>query len=221
MIELLRGIPIFSGLYDSQLQNLSNVCVQKVYPAGTVIFQENEQGTVFYIVLSGSVKIFTSNKSGDNKILSICSSGDSFGELSLLDGNPRSATAQTIETTKLLTLSTHSFHSLLRENFEINLQIIQQLSKRLREMNQQVHDLTYMDARKRVIKVLIKLVESHGTRIGNLVKIRINLNYDEFSQFAGVPKQVLFRVFEDLQLKKILQVSDNEFRFDITQLLKK
>lgn len=217
MIEMLREIPLFSGLDEAHLKVISDECTVNSYAAGTVLFREKEVGTLLYLVISGLVKIYSSNAGGEDKILSIMGKGDCFGELALLDGKPRSASAQVIEDAKVLTLSAKSFHSLLRFNIDMALHIIKDLSTRLRETNQHVHDLTYLDAKKRVVKNLVKLANDHGTRIGNDVRFKINLNYDEIAQMAGVGKPLLFQVFNELQTKGILSVSANSF---ILHLLK-
>jgi CRP/FNR family cyclic AMP-dependent transcriptional regulator len=218
MIEQLREAPLFSKLTDAQLQQISNECTTNTYPAGTILFRENDIGTVFYLVLSGAIKIYTSNQQGEDKILSIFTKGDSFGELSLLDGKPRSATAQSIEETKLISLTAKNFNKLLREHFDITLSIVAQLSTRLRETNQQLHDVTYLDAKQRVMKNLVKLAGTHGSRDGKTIKIKINLNYDEVSQLVGVAKPLLFQVFNELQSIGILHVMDNEFVLDLKKL---
>lgn len=218
MIDLLQNISLFSSLHNSQLQSIADKCTTRTFKAGTILFRENEIGTTFYLVVSGAVKIYTTNKHGEDKIMSILSVGDSFGELALLDGKPRSATAQAIEDTKVLSLSAKQFQQLLKDHFDINLSILKQLSARLRETNQQVQDLTYMDARQRVVKNLIKLANDHGSRNGTIVQIQIKLNYNELSQLAGVPKTLVFQVLHELQSKRILTVSGEQFLLDLKDM---
>lgn len=218
MFEILRDIPLFADLDNQLLQKIADECTVSNYAAGTILFRENEVGTVLYLIVYGTVKIFSSNSHGEDKILSIMSKGDCFGELSLLDGKPRSATAQVIEDTRVLTLSSKRFHSLLQYNFEMALHIIKDLSTRLRETNQQVHDLTYLDARKRVIKNLVKLANDYGIRNGNYIRFKINLNYDDIAQMAGVTKPLLFQVFNELQMKGILAVSTSEFVLHLSKM---
>ncbi len=170
------------------------------------------------MVISGSVKIFTTSSSGEEKILSICKSGESFGELSLIDGKPRSASAQTLENCVLLTLTGQSFLDLLRTHFDITLGIMQELSSRLRDTNQQVFDLTFLDARTRVIKSLIKMANKHGLRNGTTITIKLVLNFDEISQLAGVQKVTLMQVIRDLEEKQILTISSSDFKLDLAKL---
>ncbi|HZG75909.1 MAG TPA: Crp/Fnr family transcriptional regulator [Paenibacillus sp.] len=218
MIELLRETELFSGLSEPLLRSIADECVTNTYPSGTILFRENEVGTLLYFVVSGAIKIFTTNANGESKILSIITRGDSFGELSLLDGRPRSATAQVIEDTKLISLSSKSFNNLLKNNHDITLGIIRQLSTRLRETNQQVQDLTYLNSKQRVMKNLLQLASSHGRRNAKQIHVRLSLNYDELSQMAGVTKPVLFQVFHELQEKRILSFVDKEFILDLSKL---
>jgi CRP/FNR family cyclic AMP-dependent transcriptional regulator len=218
MIDFLRKVPLFSSLNNSQLTIISNICSKKSFKANTVLFHEKELGSVFYIVFSGSVKIYTAATSGEEKILSLFKTGDSFGELSLIDGKPRSASAQTLEDSVMIALSAPNFLDMLKSNFDISLCIMQELCNRLRDTNQHVHDLTFLDARSRVIKSLIKLANKNGIRSGNIVTIKMMLNYDEVSQMAGVQKPILMQVIRDFQERQILTFLGNEMKLDLAKL---
>lgn len=218
MLEFIKRVPLFAQLNEQQLNALAQICTRRSYRASTVLFAEKDFGSVFYIVISGSVKIFTSGSTGEEKILSICKSGESFGELSLIDGKPRSASAQTLEDSVLLSMTANNFLDLLRSHFDITLGIMQELSGRLRETNQQVYDLTFLDARTRVIKSLITMANKHGIRSGNTITIKLVLNFDEISQLAGVQKVTLMQVIRDLEEKRILAISPSDFKLDLAKL---
>src|SRR5690606_18700561 len=143
----------------------------------TILFKEKEHGSDFYIVLSGSIKIFTTHQ-GEEKVLTVFSAGDSFGELSLIDGKPRSASAQVVENSVLFNIPGDKFMDLLKNNFEITRSIMRELCDRLRNTNQHVHDLTFLDARTRVVKSLISIANKGGTRSGTTITFRVSLNFD-------------------------------------------
>ena len=189
MIDILKKVPLFSQLNEEQLGALAHICTRRSITRGIVLFSEKEVGSVFYMVLSGFVKIFTTSSSGEEKILSICKSGESFGELSLIDGKPRSASAQTLEDSVLLTLTGQNFLELLRTHFDITLGIMQELSSRLRDTNQQVFDLTFLDARTRVIKSLIKMANKHGLRNGNTITINFVLTLMKYLNWPAYKKR--------------------------------
>ncbi|MDQ1912378.1 Crp/Fnr family transcriptional regulator [Paenibacillus sp. GD4] len=218
MIDFLTKVPLFANLNTDQLASIGAICSKKSFKTGTILFQEKEPGSIFYIVYSGSVKVYTRAVTGEEKILSTFNAGDSFGELSLIDGKPRSASAQTLEDSVLITLAAQNFLELLRSNFDISLVIMRELCDRLRDTNQHVHDLTFLDARTRVIKSLIKLANKNGKRQGNVITIRMMLNYDELSQMAGVQKPVLMQVIRDFQERQILTFTGVDMKLDLARL---
>ncbi|HEY0828953.1 MAG TPA: Crp/Fnr family transcriptional regulator [Bacilli bacterium] len=218
MLDFLSKVPLFKKLNQIQLQCIGNICVKKGVKEGSILFRENEPGEIFYILALGSIKIYTTHLTGEEKILSIFKPGDSFGELSLIDGKPRSATAQALEDSILFALGGANFYELLKANFDITLCIMQELAHRLRDTNQHVHDLTFLDARTRVIKNLIQMANKQGIRKGSLIVIKMALNFDELSLMAGVPKNVLMQVIRDFHERQILSISNTEFTLDLAKL---
>lgn len=172
----------------------------------------------FYIILAGSIKLFTKSNNGEEKVLSLVNSGESFGELSLLDGRPRSASAQTLETTTLLELSSEQFMALMQSHFDITRGILAELCRRLRQTNEHVNDLTFLDGRTRVLKNLITLANKNGKREGNIISIHMALNYDELAQMAGVTKPVLSEVIRELEQRGVLQFGINEYKLNLLKL---
>lgn len=218
MLEMLKLVSFFNHLNDEQLEKIYSLCLKKTYPAGTILFKENEVGDVFYILLSGSVKIYTSNRSGEEKILSVFKAGDSFGELSLIDGKPRSASAETLEQSTLYTLKSQDFLDLIKKNFDISIGIMQELAERLRATNEHVHDLTFLDARTRVIKNLVVMANKMGVRSGQIIEIKSSLNYDELARMAGVQQRTLIEVLRDLQDKKLVSFTPQSIILDLSKL---
>ena len=217
MIQLLQKAPLFSSLTTEQLELIAQSCTRKAVKAGTLLFREKELGADLYIVLSGSVKIYTSS-GGEDKILTVFKAGDNFGELSLLDGKPRSASAQTLEDSVMIVLEKTSFLNVLSHNFDITVNIMQELCQRLRDTNQHVHDLTFLDSRTRVLKHLITMANKHGVREGTKISLRIVFDFDDLSRMAGVQKDTLMQVIRELQTKTILQVTDEGFTIDLAKL---
>ena len=218
-MRFLRQVALFRHLNDYQLAIINNMCTRESYFAGHVLFREGDPGSVFYMVISGSVKIYTSNAEGQEKILSIMKAGDSFGELALIDQEPRSASAQVMEDAVLYALRRDHFLSLLKANFEITVGIMKELSARLRETNRQVHDLVFLDERSRITKSLVKIAARDGQRDGQQIYFRVGLNYDELAQLAGVKKDTLLQALREFQDRKVLQISSDHFVLDLSRIL--
>jgi CRP/FNR family cyclic AMP-dependent transcriptional regulator len=217
-IRKLKNVPLFSSLTNDQLAVIGYHCERKSYQSGTVLFREKQLGDDFFIILAGSVKIFTSNAGGEEKILTVVKAGESFGELSLIDGKPRSASAQTLEDCTMLVLNKSNFLEVLRQHFDISMCIMQELCHRLRDTNAHVHDLTFLDSRTRILKNLIQMANKHGIRRGTTITLKVVLNYQELSRMAGVQQEILMQVLRELQMKSILLISADEFTIDLSKL---
>lgn len=218
MIEWLKKVSLFDNLNSEQLEQILRISNRRMIPAGSILFHEKDLGLIFYVVLAGSIKIFTKSSTGEEKVLSLISAGESFGELSLLDGRPRSASAQTLENTTVLELSSEQFMNLMQTHFDITQGILAELCRRLRQTNEHVNDLTFLDGRTRVLKNLITLANKNGKREGNLISIHMTLNYDELAQMAGVSKPVLSEVVRELEAKGVLQFGINEYKLNLLKL---
>ncbi|MBB6729299.1 Crp/Fnr family transcriptional regulator [Cohnella zeiphila] len=218
MIDRLRKVGLFDSLSEEQLEQVLKISQRRAFPPGTVLFGEKEPGTAFYIVLSGSIKLFTRSAAGEEKVLSVAGPGDSFGELALLDGGPRSASAQTLEPSLLLEISSEPFMGLLQAHFDIARGILVELCRRLRQTNEHVNDLTFLDDRTRVLKNLIALANKHGKRDGLFITIHVALNYDELAQMAGVDKRILSDVLRELESRGVLQFGLNEYKLNLSKL---
>lgn len=136
----------------------------------------------------------------------------------LKERKPRSATAQTLEDTILIGITATHFIQVMRANFDIALCIMSELSQWLRDTNLYVFDLTFLDARTRVIKNLIQLANKHSIRNGTTIRIKLNLNYDELNQLAGVQNNVLVQVIRDLQDHGIIKLGRSDFTLDLNKL---
>lgn len=216
--EWLGKVNLFSTLSASQLAEIEAACHRTTYRTGTILFHEKEPGSVFYIILSGSVKIYTSSELGEDKLLSICKPGDSFGELALIDGLPRSASAQALEDAEVLSLSRPKFVQLLQRNFEINLAIMSSLCHIIRVSNEHVKDLTFLGARHRLVKSLIKLANEFGTREKDSITVKMVLNETEVSQMAGVPFHLFRQVISELQEKRMMDYWHGGFSLHLGRL---
>ena len=130
----------------------------KEYPRGHVLFREGEPGAEMYVVQRGLVRI--SKRIGDGeKVLSALGPGEFFGEMSILTGKPRSATATCAEEAKLLVVDGRTFEAMLRANSEIAVRMIRKLAERLELANEQIENLLLPDATSRVAHFLASLAE--------------------------------------------------------------
>ncbi len=156
---LLRNVPLFSMLSEVQLQLLTQVLSRKAYPKNSTIIAAGDPTDAMYIVVSGRLKVVMSDKEGQEVILAILDQGEFFGEMGLIAQAPRSATVTTIEPCELLTITRADFTKCLQGNFDLTMNVIRGLVKRLREADKKIGSLALMDVYGRVARLLLEMAE--------------------------------------------------------------
>lgn len=147
-IIFLKEVPFFEGMHIEQLKVLAAVCEEEYFKADTRIFNEGDPGGTLYVVIRGRVGIEQERRAGSFARLSNVAARSYFGEASLFDNSPRSASAITLQDTLTLRLRREPLIALARQNPDLSLQLINVLSVRLRETNDRIADLTRVQPRK-------------------------------------------------------------------------
>ena len=160
--ELLRTVPLFSELSDADIASLARLAARRNYPKDTVVFFENEEGDFFFMIVAGRIKVTILGDDGREIILSMLGPGDFFGEMALLDNEPRSATAIAVEESELLSLHRTDFQSVIGDNPAISNALIKVLTARLRRANHQISTLALLDVYGRVARVILDMAQRGG-----------------------------------------------------------
>lgn len=162
MKRIFAKVPLFSKLSDEELGDVINLASTRQYGKKNVIVQEGDMGNALYVIIEGSVKISYYAPDGREVILSIFSVGDFFGEMSLLDSQPRSATVTTLETSKLASIRHKDFSQLMLDKPQIAIQCMEELALRLRSTNKLLERVCTMDVPHRLYNYLGDLCERQG-----------------------------------------------------------
>jgi CRP/FNR family cyclic AMP-dependent transcriptional regulator len=210
LINFLKEIPLFSHLDEEDFQQLTNICSEKKFDKGQTIFYEEDMGTGFYIIISGQVKIVMLSNDGREHILGLLREKDFFGEMSILDGEPRSATAIALSDVKAITITREDFTKLLRNNPDISIKIMFVLCKRLRRADRHVESLAFLSAPGRVARTILELSDEQGIKDDNKVIINHKMTRQEFANIAGTSRETLTRVLMEFQDDGILDISKNQ-----------
>src|SRR5574342_71629 len=157
------------------------------FPRGTVLFREGDPGREMFVIQAGRVDI-SKRVGGSEKLLSTLGQGEFFGEMSILDNAPRSATATCAEDSKLLVIDPKTFEAMIRGNAEIALRMIKKLADRLQEADHQIENLLMGDAGSRVVHRLLLLAEK-AARGGGAVRIETS-PHDLAARVGVKPEQV-------------------------------
>lgn len=166
ILGLLKGVELFSELNEEQLKMLGNLVVSQNFVRDeTVVLEGDDSVQALYLIASGSVQVYMTGVDGRETILSFLERGDFFGEMSLIDGEPRSASVRTVTDAQLLIIHRESFLTLIRQSPEIAMGLLSELSKRLRKANRQIGSLSTMSVSGRVAGTLLNLMQERGVRI--------------------------------------------------------
>lgn len=201
---------LFSNLTHEELSQLAQIVRERKFDRNQVIFYEGDLGGSLYIIASGTVKIVMMADDGREHILGLLHEGDFFGEISLIDGEPRSATAIAQDKVNIVMISREDFIRLLRENPEMSLKIMVTLCERLRKTDKHVESLAFLSAPGRVAQILLNWAEKEAPGQDKEISIPHKMTRQEFASIAGTSRETLTRVLMDFQDDGLIQLEKNK-----------
>jgi CRP-like cAMP-binding protein len=176
----------------------------KEFPRGSILFREGEPGRDMFVVHEGRVRI-SKSAGGQEAVLGTLGPGEFFGEMSILSGNPRSATATCDTTCKLLVVDQRTFEAMIRGHGEIALRMIRTLADRLQHANEQIENLLLPDASMRVVHWLL-VTSEREVRSGSGGAPRV-IALDEVASRVGIPATQAKDVVQRVARTRVIQVS--------------
>jgi len=201
----LRNVPIFTALSDSDLNRIASKMVSRDYEKGQMILLEESTGKTFFIITSGTVKVTRLSDDGREVILALLGESDFFGEMSLLDGEGRSANIVANEDAEVMTLSRRDFLEYLETYPKIAIALLEELAVRIRKSDQQIESLSLSDSEQRIGITLIRLAEEGGTIKRGDVTVQ-NLPYQQdIANMAGTSRETVSRTLKLLEDKKLVK----------------
>jgi CRP/FNR family transcriptional regulator, cyclic AMP receptor protein len=196
--ELLRSVPLFADLEEGELERFSRVAVPRSFPAGTRVFHEGDRSDACYIVREGSFRVTREHSDGRAITLATLGPGEVFGELAMLDGDTRSASAEALSDGELLALPATDVKALLARHPEISVKLVAALVRRLRAANERISRQSFQTVPSRVAGVLSQLV-SENSRGGENGEVTIRMNQADLAQLAGTSRESVSRFLADLE----------------------
>lgn len=179
MVALLRGSALLDTLPEGELRELAARVHRSQHENGDLIFRKGDEGTGMMVVVSGRVKITSVGASGSEVILNVIEAGQVFGEMALVDGDPRSADAVAAKRTEIVTLLRRDFLPLLQKHPEASLGMMGVLSQRIRQTTQFVEDAVFLDVATRLLHRIEFLIDHYGERDGETGAIRIEHDFTQ------------------------------------------
>ncbi len=193
----LRRVPLFSSLSESQLDQLAAGSARRSYPKGRTIVSEGEPSQSMYILLAGRAKVQRSDSEGKEVILAVLGSGEFFGEMSLVDDAPRSASVITLEPCEFMAVGKDAFKAMLVQSPEMCMSVMRGLVRRLREADKKIETLALLDVYGRVARVLLDFSEQvNGERV-----VKNKLPRQEIAKMIGASREMVSRVMKGLEVE--------------------
>ena len=195
--DVLARAGLFQGVAPEAREALTSALEYGDYSRGEHVFTEGEQGDTLYIVLSGKVKVGRRAADGRENMLSVMGPSDMFGELSLFDPGPRTATATVVTEARLASLAHAALRPWINDRPEIAEQLLRVLARRLRRTNDALADLIFTDVPGRVAKALLGLAERFGTTESDGVRVHHDLTQEELAQLVGASRETVNKALAD------------------------
>jgi CRP/FNR family cyclic AMP-dependent transcriptional regulator len=178
------------------------------FGAGETIFEEGEIGAEMFVVTAGRIEIIK-KVHGMEKVLLTMGKGDFFGEMSLLEGLPRSAAARALEESELIMINGAALEQMIASEPELATRMLKKMSERLREADRQIGTLLFRDDTSRVVHALTMMAENRGEMSDSGLEIRLTTTERDIAAAAGVTQAYVTTALQQLEMAKILRVTGN------------
>jgi CRP-like cAMP-binding protein len=207
VVKQLAGIPLFTGLSKAQYEALARIGVRRSWRKGERIFSEGDEGTGFYVVVAGRVKIFKVSTDGKEQILHLFGPGESFGEVSVFTGQGFPADAMTAAQTTLLFFPRMAFSALIQRDPALALNMLAQLSCRLRQFAGLIEDLSLKEVPGRLAKYLLYLSDKDGDG-----GVELDVSKGQLASLLGTIPETLSRILAKMNRRGLIRSRGAQIR---------
>jgi CRP-like cAMP-binding protein len=197
LIDSLSRVWLFNGLAKDDLVQLSQLATTRVYKAREVIVSKGGPPNEFFVLLRGRAKVTAQGSDGADTAINVMGAGEVFGEIGILDGQPRSATVTTLEGCEMAVVDKYAFHGLLASSPSVAINLLAVLSGRIRELTTRVEDRAFLVVPARLAKQLLWLADNHGTESGARIRIELKLSQQELGDFIGATRESVNKNLRD------------------------
>ena len=193
--SIFDRVPLFENLSEDERNSLASRFIIRHHPKNSIIINEGDDTSSFYIILKGRVRVYLTDDNGKEVVLNIQGEGEYLGEVALLDESPRSASVLTLEDSQFGVLNRQSFIECISENPQLSLKVMQGLTRRLRVLSENVRSLALMDVYGRMARLLLELAVD---RDGDMI-IEDKLTQNDIAARIGASPKMVGRIMKDLK----------------------
>lgn len=204
-LQALKAIPLFRTLSEGDLSALAGLLRERRYPRGSIVLAQGDPGDSLFLIAEGQAKVAVLAEDGREVILSVLGPGGVFGEMSLLDDEPRSAHVIAMTDAVLLQLRREDFRSRLRASPELAVALLAELSRRLRRADETIAGLALLDVNGRIATLLLDLAREEGG-----LRISRKLTHATIGQMVGASRETVSRTMRSLVVRGVISVTRGE-----------
>jgi CRP/FNR family cyclic AMP-dependent transcriptional regulator len=186
----LQRSDLFASLPVAELEDLAQCLRRRHYARGQVLFTQGDPGSTLYLVESGRVNMVASSDEGKELVVNSLGAGESFGEMALLTGDPRSTDAVVVEPGYLLQLGRDDFVKCMHRRPDVSVEMMANLARKLRQTTQQAFDVAFLDVPARLARRLLDMAASHGAPAGDgAIRIETKVTQSELASLIGATRE--------------------------------
>lgn len=207
-LDVLRTVPLFRQVPEADLVAFAQLVRGRRQSRGSMILSQGDRGDALFLIRSGQVKVSVVAEDGREVILSVLGPGSFFGEMALLDDEPRSAHVIAMEDTELLQLHREDFQHRLKRSPALAVSLLRELSQRLRRADDTIASLMLLDVNGRLANLLLELAREEGGETG--IRITRRLTHASLGQMVGASRETVSRTMRNLVLRNVISVTRRE-----------
>jgi CRP-like cAMP-binding protein len=219
--RLLHETMLFEGLDDEILLKLADRCIDRSYKKGQLIFHQGDAGEALFVIVEGLVKVVVPSPEGGEMVLVTLGPRDVFGEIALIDGGTRSASAEAAEKTQVLALTRAMLLELLHDHPFLTESLLRSLGQTIRRLTEQAADLVFLDLHGRVAKLLTSLADERGEQVGDAIVLDLHLTQTDLASMVGGSRQSVNQILRAFEGRGYLQLEGRTIRLKKPELLRR
>ncbi|MGH2730093.1 MAG: Crp/Fnr family transcriptional regulator [Actinomycetota bacterium] len=220
-VALLAQNELFAHLDREALFKLAERAERRTYKKGEFVFRQGDPGESLFVLLDGVAKVVVGSEQGDEMVLVTLQASDSFGELAVVDGRPRSASVEVLEPAIALVIDRKTLVSLVDEHPSVAEGLLRSLGTVLRRLTDQASDFVFLDLHGRVAKLLIGFAEAHGEATDEGVLLDLHLTQGDLARMVGGSRQRINQILGSFANRGYLELRGRQIMLKRLPILRR
>ncbi len=203
--EILEKIILFRNMSRSEINAIRDKMYMKRFKKGEIILREEDTNKFMYVILKGRVKVVQTTEEGKEIVLSIHSAGDTFGEVSLIDGKTSQAQVIAVVDSLISIISKEDFYELLKSQVKIMDNLLKLFCIRFRDCVDSIRMLSLNNAAQRIQMLFMKLMHAYGEAGPEGVTLKIRLTHSDIANMSGLTRETVTRIMNNLHKEGLIK----------------